>query len=299
VSEIAHSSTGRVVKFEPQAAKANDARADAVIEYAKRVKDWPALEQAVEHKIADQIEFVRWWEENVRPRGQGNVADRGQFSVEQVETITGITKQQQSRWRTRTSDSKIEGYREKLFGVAYREAMAGVTNEKGASGTGDNEWYTPGEYLAAARDVLGEIDLDPASSEAAQRVVEAKRFFSKEDNGLTQPWHGNVWLNPPYTQPEIAQFSSKMVEETSAGRVKAGIMLTHNYTDTAWFHGLAASADAICFTRGRVKFYNGSGDIAAPTQGQTFFYFGPDADGFSERFASIGFIAKPVTGEVK
>jgi hypothetical protein len=42
-----------------------DAKADSVIDYAKRVKDWPTLETAVEAKIEDQREFVRWWKETV------------------------------------------------------------------------------------------------------------------------------------------------------------------------------------------------------------------------------------------
>ena len=75
----------------------------------------------------------------------------------------------------------------------------------------------------------------------------------------------------PYAQPLIAQFVSKMCAERKAGRVTAAIMLTHNYTDTAWFQGAMTAADAICFTRGRVKFYELDGEIAAPTQGQAFF----------------------------
>src|SRR5262245_13067731 len=39
------------------------------------------------------------------------------------------------------------------------------------------EWYTPPQYIAAARAVLGAIDLDPASSEIAQTTVQAGAFF--------------------------------------------------------------------------------------------------------------------------
>lgn len=169
---------------------------------------------------------------------------------------------------------------------------------RGTFGTGENEWYTPAEFIEAARDVLGEIDLDPASSARAQETVRAGRFLTEADNGLIADWFGRVWLNPPYAQPHIANFAAKMIEQRLAGNVEAAVMLTHNYTDTGWFQGLALAADAICFTRGRIRFVDPDGGLAAPTQGQAFFYFGADVERFAERFASIGFVVRPLTGEV-
>jgi len=166
-----------------------------------------------------------------------------------------------------------------------------------AQGTGENEWYTPAEHLEAAREVLGGFDLDPASSPLANEAVGAARFFTLEDNGLEQPWTGRVWLNPPYSQPAIAQFAEKLASEWEAGNVNAAIALTHNYTDTAWFHRLAASCKAICFTRGRIGFINPEGKKAAPTQGQAFFYFGVDASRFAERFRSVGFVVTSCSGK--
>ena len=166
----------------------------------------------------------------------------------------------------------------------------GNANLRGTQGTGDNEWYTPEEYLLAARDVLGDFDLDPASSHAAQQVVRANKFYTEQDDGLNHEWRGRVWLNPPYAQPHIENFMRKMVSEVTAGRVRAGIMLTHNYTDTEWFHVGAGACSAICFTRGRIKFYQPGGERGMPTQGQAFFYFGPDTERFREVFSSIGFI---------
>jgi len=159
-----------------------------------------------------------------------------------------------------------------------------------AQGTGENEWYTPPQYIEAARACLGEIDLDPASSALAQQSVLAKRFYSIDDNGLNQKWTGKVWLNPPYAQPAIQQFCEKMVSEFIAGNVVEAIMLTHNYTDTAWFHIAEAEASAICFTRGRIRFVSPSGEIAAPTQGQAFFYYGNRRKDFELNFNKFGFI---------
>jgi hypothetical protein len=53
---------------------------------------------------------------------------------------------------------------------------------------------------------------------------------------------------------------------------------------------LAAVSDAICFTKGRIRFEAPDGTLAAPTQGQAYFYFGEDMPKFSEVFASLGFV---------
>ena len=210
-------------------------------------------------------------------------------SVAIAEADTKIKQQQVSKWRKKLRNE--EKYKADLFGAAYKEAMAEKV-VRGTEGTGDNEWYTPAEYIERARNVLGEIDLDPASNIVAQATVKAAAFFTREDDGLKCDWHGRVWLNPPYAQPYIAQFVTKLAGEVRAGRVTAAILLTHNYTDTAWFHEVVEQASAICFTRGRIKFYEPDGEVAAPTQGQAFSYFGSDVAGFAEVFRDVGFIGE-------
>src|SRR5262249_26087808 len=161
-------------------------------------------------------------------------------------------------------------------------------------GTGEIEWYTPPKYIELARAVLGEIDLDPASSDKAQETVRAARYFTASDDGLRQQWRGRIWLNPPYAQPTIGHFVTKMVEERAAGNVTAAIMLTHNYTDTTWSHEASEIADAACFTRGRIGFADPEGmPCGNLAQGQTFFYFGEDKESFAAKFIEIGTIWVP------
>jgi phage N-6-adenine-methyltransferase len=176
--------------------------------------------------------------------------------------------------------------------VAAAKAIKNRT-QKGTTGTGENEWYTPQEHVELARKALGGIDLDPASCETAQITVQAAEFFDAEDDGLKRLWHGRVWLNPPYAQPYISNFVKKLTEEVKAGRVTQAIMLTHNYSDTDWFHTASAVCSAICFTRGRIKFWNPNGEVAAPTQGQAFFYFGDEPEKFAAGFDAIGVVLIP------
>jgi phage N-6-adenine-methyltransferase len=171
-------------------------------------------------------------------------------------------------------------------------------NVRGIGGTGDNEWFTPSEYLELARSVLGQIDLDPASHDEAQTVVRARQYFTEADDGLAQEWHGCIWLNPPYAQPLIAQFIDKMVAERTAGRVSAAIMLTHNYTDAEWFETAASVADVIGFTCGRVRFVKADGELARPTQGQALFYFGGEAARFTAAFKDVCYFVFPARGTI-
>lgn len=274
--------------------------AEAAEKMFAKAKDEAALHAAVEQKLGAQRGFIVWWDGQEKHPGSRN----GSALTDQLRpklSDLGIDPMTASRWRKKLSDPRK--FDETLEAAAERcrkicEAEKGQTAQRGASGTGENEWYTPDQYLAAARDVLGEIDLDPASSDAAQEKVGASKYFSKEVDGLAQEWHGRVWLNPPYAQPHIADFVSKMVAERRASRVEAAIMLTHNYTDTAWFHEAVSIADAVCFTRGRIKFYDDKGNTAAPTQGQAFFYYGSEPLKFAACFAEIGFIVMPWHGEV-
>ena len=64
-----------------------------------------------------------------------------------------------------------------------------------------NEWYTPPEVIAAARAVMGGIDVDPATCAGAQRIVQATMWYDKERDGLKHDWPCRVWLNPPYSNP--------------------------------------------------------------------------------------------------
>lgn len=205
--------------------------------------------------------------------------EAGTLAVSLAAAVVALPQEQQEEVQALASEP------EKM-----REVARDLVHNHRAQGTGENEWYTPEEYVDTVREFLGGIDLDPASSEVAQKVVQAGRFFTIEDNGLEQDWAGKVWLNPPYAQPAISHFITKAVDEFNAGNVDEAVVLTHNYTDTAWFHNAATNCSAICFTRGRIGFVSPEGKKAAPTQGQAFFYFGERVEQFRDAFSKTGFV---------
>jgi hypothetical protein len=119
------------------------------------------------------------------------------------------------------------------------------------------EWYTPPEVFEA----LGiEFDLDPAAPPGGVPWVPAARHFSQADNGLSQPWTGRVWLNPPYGRG-VGRWLERLAAHGD------GLALVFARTDTAWFHRAFAAATAVCFIKGRLRFISGDGVVASGAAG--------------------------------
>lgn len=152
--------------------------------------------------------------------------------------------------------------------------------------SGNNEWYTPEYIITAARIAMGSIDMDIASSDMAQQIVQAKEYYTAETNGLDKPLHGNIWLNPPYSSDLVDKFISKMVDERD--NYDQAVVLVNNATETEWFERLISIASAVCFPRSRVRFYMPEGKTGAPLQGQAIIYIGTNVKAFDCAFASIG-----------
>ena len=169
---------------------------------------------------------------------------------------------------------------------AYKAIKAGNTHV--GKNSGENEWYTPEKFIEAARSVMGSIDIDPASSELANKTVKATVFFSKDDCGLNRDWIGNVWMNPPYAQPLMNDFAAKLVEQLP--NINAAIVLVNNATETKWFQSMSQESAAICFPETRIKFVDVNGNLGAPLQGQAILYFGDDTQAFSNVFSKFGLV---------
>lgn len=155
--------------------------------------------------------------------------------------------------------------------------------------SGENEWYTPAKFIEAARQTMGSIDLDPASSELANQTVQAQTYYTSDDNGLTKTWGGNVWMNPPYAQPLITQFTELLSDKFDSGEIKQACVLVNNATETNWFQRMLDSCTCLCLLKSRVKFIDKSGNPSgAPLQGQIVLYFGNNSHSFEKAFSQFG-----------
>lgn len=163
-----------------------------------------------------------------------------------------------------------------------------------------NEWYTPTKYIEAARSVMDRIDLDPASCEKANQIVRASRYYTEQENGLTRPWSGRIWLNPPYSaSPAIPMpqftWAQKLLTYYHRGQVEQAVLLIMACVKQKWFHDLWAMIDApICFTSKRIYFLRPAGPPKELRESTCFIYLGPNEQKFIETFSQFGTIAKHV-----
>lgn len=201
----------------------------------------------------------------------------------QQDEAAALQKQIQAKKKAKEAEKKLKN-----------PSREGEKNVHVSNNSGENEWYTPKIYIEAARAVMGGIDLDPATSEVANRTVKASTYFTAQDDGLSREWPiGRIWMNPPYSQPLMGQFAEKMAQEIERG--SESVVLVNNATETVWFQSMAGVCTAICFPRGRIRYLTPDGEPAnSPLQGQAIIYSGPNADKFDDEFSKFGLVVRNV-----
>ena len=90
----------------------------------------------------------------------------------------------------------------------------------------------------------------------------------------------------------VPLFIDKLKQSYISGNVSAALLVSHNSTDTNWFHSLSETLAAICFPARRIKFYRGD-HVAGPTNGQMFIYLGDDIAAFWREFHPVGYVVIP------
>ena len=274
-----------ITQFNPEQTKQKISQAEAAIEYGEKTGNIEIVENAIDALCDERYQFLMWWGGQEKPvGGRGKTSNR---TVRGLLEEYGRTEMEISRWRKKYgSAEQTELTKEKLKEVS-RRIIDGTTSVQGNKSEND-EWYTPPQYIEAARKVMGDIDLDPASNELAQSIINAAEYFT--EGALEKDWHGRVWLNPPFSK--VLPFANKLISHMESGDVSQAIVLTNNNTDTLWWHKLAELSTLICFTRGRISFYNHAGEAKGNTNGQTFFYFGENPEKFTAEFYPHGLVLK-------
>ncbi|WP_215844542.1 phage N-6-adenine-methyltransferase [Acidithiobacillus montserratensis] len=125
------------------------------------------------------------------------------------------------------------------------------------------EWYTPPEIYRPILSALQreDFDCDPASPHLDGPIPAQVRFTATE-NGLLQPWHGVVWLNPPYGRA-IRLWVQKALQEVQQGRADCIILLVPVRSDTQWWWALMEAGAEVAYLRGRIRFLQANGERAA------------------------------------
>lgn len=119
-------------------------------------------------------------------------------------------------------------------------------------------WETPQDTFDALAAEFGPFDLDVC---ATPENAKCARYYTREDNGLAQPWDGACWMNPPYGR-EIKAWMRKAYEASQNGATV--VCLVPARTDTAWWHDYAMKGH-IRFLRGRLKFGNAKHSAPFPS----------------------------------
>lgn len=158
-----------------------------------------------------------------------------------------------------------------------------------------NEWYTPKDYIDSVLEVLGSVDVDPASNEYANETIKAAKIYTIDDDGFDKPWIGKVFLNPPYGRDDNgndsnqSRWSARLIEQYRAGITTEAILLVNAVPGNRWFAPLWDFP--ICFVGHRIRFYNRDTAAGAPTHSNAIVYLGPDIDRFARVFSRHGAVA--------
>jgi hypothetical protein len=155
------------------------------------------------------------------------------------------------------------------------------------------EWYTPPEFIALVRQVMGEIDLDPASNDVAQQWIQATNYYTPSQDGLSHPWIGRVWLHPP-VHGKTAKWINKLLAEYELGRVSEAVLLVTPSAGSKWFQKLTRLF-LVCFPDERILFLDAQGrPQLRPKHGNAIFYIGQNCKRFKQVFGAIGSVSSPV-----
>ena len=127
----------------------------------------------------------------------------------------------------------------------------------GLKATGNIVQETPQDFFDFLNGIF-RFDLDVC---ALPENAKCERFYTPEDDGLSQPWDGGVWCNPPYGK-DIIHWVKKASRERERENNRFIVMLLPARTDTKWFQQYVLPYAWLWFVDGRLKF--GKAETSAP-----------------------------------
>lgn len=151
-----------------------------------------------------------------------------------------------------------------------------------------DEFATPSWFVQPIADAIGGFDLDPAAG--AEDHALASTRYTKDDDGLSEEWFGNVWCNPPFSNKD--EWLAKAHAEVLDGNADLAVVLLPVDTSTGWFHEHVAEADVIFFQQGRLRFRGGGGSNRNPNFGIMLAIFGDYPDELLDVLASNGLVVE-------
>ena len=149
-----------------------------------------------------------------------------------------------------------------------------------------DEYQTPKKYIKAAIEVMGNIDLDPACSDINQDRLRNYIKSHYSEDGLEKVWYGNIWLNPPYSKPNLTIWTRQLIVNRIDYRQL--IYLIPSYTSERWYHRCLEHCTSICIPDHRINFLIKSKPQTQPRFANTFFYFGNHPNKFIEKYSQFG-----------
>lgn len=291
-----------ITQYDPREGAAEVHFTDPAVKAADRAKDITAFQNAITKNLNAKHDFAAHYRATFRPGGDKrsenhSASTGGMIAADEYCQSFGFAPRTVQRW---CETLLPEGGLEKAISSRVQAARKRFVDDTEAANfsSAEIEWYTPREYVEAAREVLGEIDLDPASCFVANEKVRAAQIFTKEDDALSQPWHGRVFMNPPYgvdkeTKSSVAgMFCMKAIDEYIAGNIEAAIILVNSAHAQKWQKPLYQFP--VCFVDHRIAFESSDGVInKAPTFMNIFVYLGDDKAKFADVFAKHGYVMEP------
>ena len=226
---------------------------------------------------------------------------RRQFSAEQKREVIADQLRETPDWSLRRT-AKMLGVDHKTVASVRDELQStgeipqfdrtvGLDGKSRSAAGMSQERYTPAGIVDAVRKVLKQIDLDPASSRQANKIVKASSYFTRETNGLERRWTGRVFLNPPFDA--WPTWLAKLEEEIAAGRVKKAVIV--GPANISAFRPLLLRGGLLLVPNERPRFYDPTEDrLVDPPFGSLVCYLGKEKERFVEVFGKQGLILRQV-----